>query len=86
MSSSSKIRWAAASACCSVALTRLRRLIGSYIRNSVVTKSMNSPIVSRPLPICEAPYQIIAATAIPPSHSISGGRADTVLVTCMLVR
>ena len=34
---------------------------------------------------CQA-GQIMAATAMPPSHSISGGSAETVLVTCMLVR
>ena len=47
---------------------------------------VNSPVVSRPFAICSLPYQIAAAMPTPPSSSISGGNADSALVTFMFVR
>ena len=63
VSSSSKIRSDAATACWRFALTRLSFLIGPYISSSAATKSVNSPAVSRPLAISRVPYQSAPAIA-----------------------
>ena len=85
-SSTSKMRSAAAIACCRLAFTRLSFLTGPYISSSAATNDVNSPGVSRPAAIARLPYQSATAMAMPPSSSISGGRIDTIRVTVMFVR
>ncbi len=46
----------------------------------------NSPVVSRPAAISWLPYQSATTNATPPMNSISGGSADSALVTFMFVR
>ena len=86
VSSSSKMRSDAATACCRFALTRLNFLIGPYIISRAATNSVNSPAVSRPLEISRVPYHSAPAMATPPSSSISGGRIDRTRVTFMFER
>ncbi len=76
----------AASACCSVVLTRLSFLIGVYIMNAAKMKPRNVPCDVSPPPMRELPYQISATTAMPPRNSMSGGSSATVLVILRLVR
>ena len=64
-SSTSKMRSAAAIACCRLAFTRLSFLTGPYISSSAATNDVNSPGVSRPAAIARLPYQSATAIAMP---------------------
>ena len=86
VSSNSKMRSAAAIACCRLVLTLLNFFTGVYIMKAAKMNARKLPCVISPPPMRRLPYQINATTATPPRNSISGGRIATVLVTFRLVR
>ena len=77
VSSISKMRSAAAIACCRLAFTRLSFLIGVYIMNAA---TMNAEEVARSSAAwresAALPYHSSADDATPPRNSISGGSTD----------
>ena len=58
----------------------------SLTMNSAAMNEANSPEVSRDAEISRLPYHNAAATATPPSNSMSGGRAAIAPVTFILIR
>ena len=86
VSSSSKTRSAAAPACCRCALTRLSFLIGPYMYNRAATNAVKPPAVISPPSIRLIPYHSTPTTANAPSHSMSGGSTESVLVTFIVIR
>ena len=86
VSRSSKMRWAAAMPCWTLAFTRLSFFSGPYISSSAARKAVKSPSVIRPRAISRLPYQSAEAIAAPPRNSITGGITDTVAVTMRLIR
>ena len=56
VSSISKMRSAAAIACCRFAFTRLSFFAGAYIISIAARNDVKSPVVRRPVAICSLPY------------------------------
>ena len=68
------------------AFTRLSFRIGPYIDSMAPMNNPKSPEVRSPAAISRLPYHRTPTMPKAPSHSMSGGSADTELVTFMFVR
>ena len=86
VSSISKIRSAAAVACCRLAFTRLSFFAGPYMKSSSAMNEKKAPSVIVRDATCRLPMTIAAAMPTPPTTSISGGRLESAAVTFMFVR